>query len=294
LFGISRQAYYQHFWTQQAASIEEELVIKEVKRLRALHPVMGTRKLQVMLEPFLLEHQIKMGRDALFELLAAYKLLVKRHKSRAVTTWSSHWMHKYPNLIRGFMPTRRNELWVSDITYWRIEKGFMYISFVTDAFTHKIIGYSISESLTAHAPVAALQMAISNRGIINGQLIHHSDRGVQYCCANYVKLLADNDIKISMTENGDPLENAIAERVNGIIKEEYLNHYNVTALDVARQQLAHAVSLYNNERPHMSCGWLTPQMVHEQQIKPQRKWKSYYNTKQPQQASPGVLKASTE
>jgi len=295
LFGISRQAYYQHFWHQQAISIEQELVVSEVKRLRFLHPVIGTRKLQVLLQPFLLDHQIKIGRDGLFELLADHKLLVKKSRRKTVTTWSSHWMHKYPNLIREYTPKSSNQLWVSDITYWRVANGFLYISFVTDAFTHKIVGYCVSDNLSSLAPIKALEMAINTNAIKATELIHHSDRGVQYCSADYVKLLLDNDIKISMTQNGDPLENAIAERINGIIKDEYLNHYTVKDITDAQQLLRSAVDLYNTHRPHMSCGWLTPQVVHEQNLNTEKQWKTYY-TKRPacKQASPEVLKASTE
>lgn len=279
LFGITRQAYYNHFWHQQSVSIEEDMVIKEIRNIRKLHPVIGTRKLQVMLQPFLLEHQIKLGRDGLFDLMAANKLLVKRIKRRAITTWSSHWLHKYPNLIRGYNPARRNELWVSDITYWKTKSGFLYISFITDAYTHKIVGFSVSERLDSLSPIKALKMALKDNNLQESNLIHHSDRGVQYCSAEYVKLLQDSNIQISMTENGDPLENAIAERINGIIKEEYLMHYDVNTLEHAEKLLLQAVSNYNNQRPHMSCGWLTPALVHDEKLTVAREWKTYYKHK---------------
>lgn len=279
LFGLTRQAYYNHFWHQQSVSIEEDMVIKQIRSIRKLHPVIGTRKLQVMLQPFLLEHQIKLGRDGLFDLMSANKLLVKRIKRRAITTWSSHWLHKYPNLIREYNPIQRNQLWVSDITYWETKSGFLYISFITDAYTHKIVGYSVSERLDALSPISALQMALNDNNVKGKNLIHHSDRGVQYCCGEYVKLLQDYNIEISMTENGDPLENAIAERINGIIKEEYLEHYVITNIIEAEKALAQAVSYYNQQRPHMSCGWLTPALVHEQQLTVAKEWKIYYKQK---------------
>jgi putative transposase len=279
LFGLTRQAYYNHFWHQQSVSIEEDMVIKEIRNIRKLHPVIGTRKLQVMLQPFLLEHQIKLGRDGLFDLMAANKLLVKRIKRRAITTWSSHWLHKYPNLIREHNPTRCSELWVSDITYWKTKSGFLYISFITDAYTHKIVGFNVSERLDALSPIKALRMALNENNIQGCNLIHHSDRGVQYCSGEYVKLLQDNNIEISMTENGDPLENAIAERINGIIKEEYLEHYIVNNIIEAEKALAQAVSYYNQQRPHMSCGWLTPALVHEQKLTVTKEWKTYYKQK---------------
>jgi putative transposase len=279
LFGLTRQAYYNHFWHQQSVSIEEDMVLKEIRNIRKLHPVIGTRKLQVMLQPFLLEHQIKLGRDGLFDLMAANKLLVKKIKRRAITTWSSHWLHKYPNLIRGYNPVRRNELWVSDITYWKTKSGFLYISFITDAYTHKIVGFNVSERLDALSPIKALRMALNDNNLQSSNLIHHSDRGVQYCSGEYVKLLQDYNIEISMTENGDPLENAIAERINGIIKEEYLEHYVVSNIIEAEKALAQAVNYYNQQRPHMSCGWLTPALVHEQKLNVTKEWKTYYKKK---------------
>lgn len=282
LFGITRQAYYNHWWRLTDLSIEEELIIKEVRRIRQLHPVLGTRKLQVLLQPFLLEHQIKIGRDGLFDLLATHKLLVKKTKRSIYTTNSHHWLRKYPNLVRGFEPTGVNQLWVSDITYWKIGAAHVYISFITDAYSRKIVGYHVAETLTAVEAVQALQMALSALGPKHHlQLTHHSDRGVQYCSHEYVKLLQDNGIQISMTENGDPLENAIAERVNGIMKEEYLKHYVANNIEAAKEILKEQVEKYNALRPHMSCAWLTPNLVHNNNIKVNKEWKTYYQKKEP-------------
>lgn len=244
-------------------NFEQELIIREVLRIRQTHRRMGGRKLYELLEPFMLEHQIKMGRDALFDALAANNLLVKRRKRKVYTTQSFHWLRKYPNQIRGFIPSKSNELWVSDITYWKIESGYLYISFVTDAYSRKVVGYQVAETLESIETVKALRMAIDNskESLIN--LIHHSDRGIQYCSSSYVSLLQRNGISISMTENGDPLENSIAERVNGIIKNEYLECYQVDTLKVAKQLLDRVIEVYNNERPHMSLGNLTPNQVHE-------------------------------
>lgn len=149
MFGITRQAYYSHWWRLTDTRVEQELIIKEVRRLRELHPILGTRKLQVLLQPFLLEHQIKIGRDGLFDLLAAHKLLVERRRRSVQTTYSHHWLRKYPNLITGFVPIGINQLWVSDITYWKIKDAHVYISFVTDAYSRKIIGYHVAETLAA-------------------------------------------------------------------------------------------------------------------------------------------------
>jgi putative transposase len=253
LLGITRQAYYQHFWQQEATGIEESLVLQEVINLRKDHRVMGGRKLFERLYPFLLDHQIKMGRDALFDLLAANGLLVKKRRKRYVTTWSNHWLRKWPNLIRDMTVTQVNQLWVSDITYWKVAENYLYISLITDAYSHKIVGYHLAETLESVETIEALKMALKQLpGYLPRPLTHHSDRGVQYCSENYVNLLQDNHMQISMTENGDPLENAIAERMNGILKEEYLKHHKPANKELAKQQLDHAVKLYNEQRPHFS------------------------------------------
>ena len=276
LLGITRQAYYQHFWNEEAISFEQELILKEVRKIRSLQPVIGGRKLYAILQSFLLQHQIKMGRDALFDLLAAHYLLVRKKKRRVYTTQSFHWLRKYPNCIKDVIPCRINEIWVSDITYYQTKKGFVYISFITDAYSRKIIGYHVAGTLEATHTLSALRMALASvKGSLTG-LIHHSDRGVQYCSYEYVKLLQDNHIMISMTENGDPLENAIAERVNGIMKQEYLDHYPLTDLKEVREVLAKSVNTYNTLRPHMSCNMLTPSDVHQNNLPVERNWKNYY------------------
>jgi transposase InsO family protein len=279
LLGLTRQSYYQHFWQQEQLVFEDELVISEVLKIRKNHRHMGCRKLYELLQPFLLEHQIKMGRDRLFDVLSANYLLVRRRKKQTITTNSFHRFKKYPNLIKNFVPSSPNQLWVSDITYWRIKNGFLYISFITDAYSKKIVGYHLGDSLQTSETIQALEMAVSNLSEQDKkslQLIHHSDRGTQYCSNEYVKLLESNNIGISMTENGDPLENAIAERVNGIIKEEYLNDYQIDNLEEAKELLDAVIQLYNNERPHMSIGNLTPNQVHQNNLKTEKLWKNYY------------------
>lgn len=278
-FGVTRQAYYQNSWKAIDTSIEEELLIQQIKEIRKNHRRMGTRKLYEKLTPFMQEHSIKIGRDALFNLVAANHLQVRRRKRRIQTTQSFHWLRKYPNLIRDFVPTAPNQLWVSDITYWKInDKQHLYISFITDAFSHKIVGYHIAETLEAVESIKALKMALSTfeRAENHSQLIHHSDRGIQYCSKDYVKLLQDYHIQISMTENGDPLENAIAERINGIIKEEYLYDYQVNSIKDAQELFSQVVRLYNSDRPHMSIGNLTPNQIHQNPIKTEKLWKNYY------------------
>jgi putative transposase len=279
-FGVTRQAYYQHFWSMTDHVIEQDLIVQEVLQIRKNHRWMGGRKLYEKLYPFMLEHQIKMGRDAFFDLLSYHGLLIRRRKRRIVTTNSSHWLRKYPNLIRDFVPTAPNQLWVSDITYWKINNKDVYINLITDAYSRYIVGYHGAPTLEAIESIKALKMALKTTK--NNQpesLIHHSDRGVQYCSSDYVKLLQDNGIEISMTENGDPLENAIAERINGIIKNEYLIDYSVDNIGNAHQLLKKAVELYNYDRPHMSIGNLTPAHVYYSKttLKTERLWKNYYN-----------------
>lgn len=214
-----------------------------------------------------------MGRDALFDVLAANNLLVKRRKRKVYTTQSFHWLRKYPNRIRGFKPCKPNQLWVSDITYWKIESGHLYISFVTDAYSRKIVGYHVADNLEAIETVKALRMAIDESKDPLDNLIHHSDRGIQYCSSGYISLLRKYNVIISMTEKGDPLENPIAERINGIIKNEYLDTYQVETLHVAKQLLETVIDVYNNERPHMSIGNLTPNQVHLYHLEKKQLWK---------------------
>jgi transposase InsO family protein len=279
LLGITRQAYYQHFWKEEATSFEQKLILEQVVQIRRLQPAIGGRKLYVMLQAFLLEHQIKMGRDALFDLLAAHQLLIRKKKRRINTTQSFHWFRKHPNRIRDLVPLHKNHIWVSDITYYKTTNGFVYISFITDAYSRKIVGYHVADSLEAIHTIKALEMALKQVSGPLTELIHHSDRGVQYCCSDYVNLLQDNHIAISMTENGDPLENAIAERVNGIIKEEFLNYHSLKNQSEVMQVLSQSVSTYNTLRPHMSCNMLTPEDVHQNNLPVERVWKNYYKQK---------------
>jgi len=280
LFGVSRQAYYQSFYREEFVAIEQEMVIKEVLKIRKNHPRMGTRKLYIMMESYMLQHQIKIGRDALFDLLSEHQLLVRRRKRKIITTQSHHWLKKYPNLIENFTPTAPNQLYVSDITYWKIENDDLYISFITDAYSHKIVGYNLAENMEAVESVKALKMALMNIKKENN-LIHHSDRGSQYCSGKYVNLLKDYNVEISMTQTGDPLDNAVAERVNGILKGEYLESYTVSNFKQAKELLDAVVKLYNEERPHMSIGNLVPEKVHNQELmKGSRKWKNYYQKKE--------------
>jgi transposase InsO family protein len=281
-FNISRQAYYQKERQNVTTCLTEDLILLEVEKTRKLHPRMGGRKLYFKLSVFMKNHHIKMGRDAFFKLLSDNMLLVGHRRRRVRTTDSSHWMRKYPNLIKNFAPTAPNQLWVSDITYWLIGGYFLYISFITDAYSHKIVGYCVADSLSGLETLKALKMVLTDlkkRAGTHSDLIHHSDRGTQYCQHQYVELLQKNNIKISMTESGDPRDNAVAERLNGIIKNEYLKWINVGNLKQAKKVLKHIVHLYNTDRPHNSISNLYPNDVHEQNLETEKKWATYYKKK---------------
>lgn len=272
LLGVTRQSYYQYFWSLSDTTLEQQLLLNQVKAIREIHPVIGGKKLYHLLQDFLLEHQIKVGRDALFDLLAANKLLVRRRKFRMTTTQSLHWMRKYPNLIKNWRPSKPNELWVADITYLQTTNEFFYLNLLTDAYSHKIVGYCIADNLQAVHTTKALLMALDACTEKQLELIHHSDRGIQYCSFDYVNLLRKHNIRISMTESGDPLENALAERINGIIKNEYLMHYQVDSILQATQLLDDIVNRYNHLRPHQSIQMITPGVAHETGLVPNRNW----------------------
>ncbi|WP_130274504.1 IS3 family transposase [Cecembia calidifontis] len=278
LLGYSRQAFYKFVKHAEKEALQHDLILQEVLRIRKTLKRLGTRKLLFKMEGFMREHHIEIGRDAMFDLLATHKLLIRKRKRRVpVTTFSDHWMRKYPNLIVDFIPTAPNQLWVSDITYITLKDDFAYLSLITDAYSRKIVGFYLSETLSADGCIKALQMALNNNPQL-GRLIHHSDRGSQYCCADYVSILDKHFVKISMTQSGDPLENAIAERVNGILKDELLEKIYINYQE-AKQAIAAAISIYNYQRPHSSIDMLTPIEAHLREGELKRRWKNYYSKK---------------
>jgi transposase InsO family protein len=260
LFDMSRQAYYQYHERATETAFQAEIILKEVKALRKDQRRVGTRKLLLHLKDVLERHSIKMGRDALFDLLRDHKLLVRRRKRKMKTTDSNHPWRRYPNLIKLLKPQKANQLWVSDITYFDTDEGFVYIFLITDAYSHKVVGYCTSLSLEAGAALAALQMALAQLEE-NQHPFHHSDRGSQYCSNDYVALLKNNQLPVSMTENGDPWENAIAERINGILKNELLPEHVATKEEAIRH-IHYFVDVYNKVRLHSSVNNLTPQQAH--------------------------------
>lgn len=271
LLGLSRQALYKNAWNSKGKGVKEHMVLSEVKNLRQEHPIIGTRKLHHLLQPFLKHHDIKMGRDALFSTLGNNKLLIRKRRRKIPTTWSNHWLKKYPNLTVGWHPQAPEQLWVADITYVPYGRNHLYLSLITDAYSHRIMGYHIADTLEATHCNKALQMAITNRCYQN-KLIHHSDRGIQYCSFDYVNQLKGNGIEISMTQSGDPLENPVAERINGIIKNEYLKHYRINSLQDAAILVADIIERYNFKRPHQSIQLNTPAIVHKEKLLVNRQW----------------------
>lgn len=277
LLGLSRQAFYQRKREEEKEALGEELILQEVRRHRKRMKRIGGRKLLILMCVFMQQNAIGMGRDAFFDLLRENGMLIRRRRRRPKTTNSKHWLKKFPNLIEGFIPTAPNQLWVSDITYIRLHNEFAYLSLITDAYSRKIVGFYLSEDLSAKGCINALKMALKSLPK-NHRLIHHSDRGVQYCCAEYVALLEKEHIRISMTQTGDPLENALAERVNGILKEELLEDI-YACFSVAKEKVAIAISIYNFERPHSSIDMLTPAEAHQSEGYIKKHWKNYYSLK---------------
>lgn len=263
MFGISRQGYYQKEQRIDKRLKELSQVKAEIIQERIHLPRLGTRKLYYRLSEKIRSKGIKIGRDALFNFLRSEHLLIKPKRAYHKTTHSKHWLHKHPNLLKGRKPVKPNEIWVSDITYIDTAKQMAYLSLITDAYSRKIVGYHLHESLHTDGVAGALLMALKHEKF--NELIHHSDRGLQYCSMQYQQILTKNNIKPSMTDGYDCYQNALAERINGILKQEFLV---VKPVDIhqARKIIQQAVKLYNDRRPHLALDYLTPNMIHKQKI----------------------------
>jgi transposase InsO family protein len=279
-FGYTKQAYYKQLATAENAIVKEEIIVGLIKKKREIWKRGSGRNLHQSLKEDFAEHQLKIGRDKFFNVLRDNCMLIKVKRRKARTTMSYHHFNKHSNLIQNIVPQRANEIWVSDITYlWLKDKNhFCYLSLVTDMYSRKIIGHCVYEDLSVQGCLIALKEALKETKKDGGEnLVHHSDRGVQYCCHAYTKLLAKNSIKISMTQSGDPLENPIAERVNRTIKEEFTTdkQINFSNIEMAKKEIRKFIDFYNIERPHRSINWLTPDKAHLQQGEIKRIWKSY-------------------
>ena len=264
-FGISKQAFYKRMAAHKKSSQQEQIIFDLVKQIRKEMPRMGGLKLYKAIKPLLIEKNIKMGRDRFYVFLRKHRLLVPRTKRAHITTNSKHHFYKYPNLVKDFVPTAAEQLWVSDITYIKTDGGNAYLALVTDAYSKKIMGYNIDDHMKTSLCIDALQMALKNRKYPKQKLIHHSDRGLQYCNPSYTNFAEINGVNISMTQQYDPYENAVAERINGILKQEFGLGKTIVNLKLAKKMVKRAVRIYNSKRMHYSLNFKTPDFAHTNQ-----------------------------
>lgn len=281
LFGKTRHAFYDKLWHNAARYEHEQIVLEMLLEIKRDMPGAGIPTIYELLRQPLKVHGIKMGRDALQELRHKHGLIKKPRRRHVHTTDSNHRFRRYPNIIRELKATRASQLWVADITYIRVDLDFMFLSLLTDVYSRKIIGYSLYPTLAKEGPLHALRMAIQTLKNPPVELIHHSDRGIQYCCDDYVSELQLYDISISMTENGDPYENNIAERINGILKKVFGLGIVFNNKEKAIQAVDRAIYVYNTIRPHTSINKLTPEQAHLLTGTINRTWKKKtYKSKQ--------------
>ena len=275
MFGINRQIYYRSTKRSRTSKNKAEQVVELVENIRMKMPKIGGRKLYFMLnEPL---KTLKIGRDKFFNILKANHLLITPKRSYHITTNSHHRFRKHKNLVLDYQITKPNQVWVADITYIGNRKNPSYLSLITDAYSKKIVGHYVAENLTTEGNLLALKKAINTTELKELSLIHHSDRGLQYCSDEYQKILEKNNISCSMTQNSDPYENAVAERINGILKQEF----NIDKFDVEtkikRKIVEESIEIYNELRPHFSNHYLTPNQMHKQE---KLKIKTYKNKNQ--------------
>ncbi len=281
MFGISRQAYYKRQNKLKKLESEREVILDLIKPIRKRMSRVGTIKLYDMIKNDMAKNNVNMGRDKLFTFLRQEKMLVKKKKNYTKTTDSFHRFRKHKNLIKDIEVNAPEQVWVSDITYIKTELGHTYLSLITDYYSKKIVGYHLADNLKTESSLIALKMAIKSRQYPDRKLIHHSDRGFQYCSDDYIAMLTDNNIQPSMTEVYDPYENAIAERVNGILKDEFDIGEGFVNLQQASKEIKYAIETYNTFSPHFSCQRLTPQQAHDFGNYTLKKWggRKRYRTK---------------
>lgn len=259
--GMTRQNYYKQRRLRERELVDESLVLELIRRERSRHPRLGGRKLMHLIGKEMIVARVKLGRDRFFALLSRHDLLIERRRKVARTTYSWHGFKVYPNLARDLALSGPHQLLVSDITYIRTSEGFMFLSLVMDAFSRMIVGYDSSDSLEMEGALRALGMAQRQLPPMS-ETMHHSDRGSQYCCGAYIQKLQRRKMAISMTEENHCYENSQAERLNGILKQEYgLGESFMTKGEVSRA-VKDAVRLYNGLRPHGALGNRVPMQVH--------------------------------
>jgi putative transposase len=263
VFGISKQAYYQRIKSEKIKKTESQVVLEEVAKIRQLMPRTGTRKLMEHLRPVLAGKRIKMGRDAMFHLLRCNGLLIRKTKRFHITTNSKHFFYTAPNRVKDLEITHAEQVLVADITYIRTDKDYAYLALVTDAYSKKIMGWKLDDNMKVTMVKEALEMAHKNLVHSRESVIHHSDRGIQYCCPDYTEFAKKRGFLMSTTQKYDPYENAIAERINGILKYEFGLRKTLPNIEIARKMVKQAVEIYNNERLHWSLDLKTPEAVHQ-------------------------------
>ena len=275
MFGLNRQVYYRSTKRSKASRKKAEQVIELVENIRIKMPKLGGRKLYFLLSEPLKE--LKIGRDKFFNILRANHLLIIPKRSYHVTTNSHHRFRKHKNLVSDYQVTKPNQVWVADITYIGNRKNPSYLSLITDAYSKKIVGHHVAENLTTEGSLLALKKAVNHTNLKEKSIIHHSDRGLQYCSDEYQKILEKNNISCSMTQNSDPYENAVAERINGILKQEFdIDKFDVET-KIKRKIVDESIKIYNELRPHFSNHYLTPNQMHKQE---KLKIKTYKNKNQ--------------
>lgn len=262
--GITKQAYNQRLKAQELQEIENEKVIEFIIEYRKLLPKTGTKKLYEAIKPKIIEANIKMGRDKVNDLLRTRGMLIKKTKRFHITTDSKHFFNKSQNLIKDLAITHSEQALGSDITYIKTDQGHAYLALVTDLYSRKILGWSLEDNMKVSMVKDALSMAYKNCIFGNKSMIHHSDRGIQYCCPDYSKFAENKGFILSTTQQYDPYENAIAERINGILKYEFGLKETIKSVELAKKMVAEAVELYNNQRMHWSLDLKKPQEDHLQ------------------------------
>jgi transposase InsO family protein len=276
LLGKSRQAYYKQCQTAVEKLDAEAIVVADVRQLRQSQPQIGARKIHELFRDTWAQQGLSIGRDRLLDILADNQLLIRRRKRlKPRTTFSHHGFLTYPDLLKHTEVERPHQVYVSDITYLRMaDDSFCYLFLTTDAYSLAVVGYQLAKDLKMKHAVKAMQMAHKQRPA-GENTIHHSDRGIQYCCPGFTNKMKKWNYQLSMTQNSDPRDNAIAERLNGILKHELIYPFGYPeTFTKARSRVQKAVETYNYQRPHMSCDLKPPAIIHQGKWKPKRQWKS--------------------
>ncbi|MCU7617073.1 IS3 family transposase [Chryseobacterium sp. PBS4-4] len=275
--GLDRQVYYRSLKRSTMRISKAQQVVALVEEKRMMQPKIGGKKLYFMLKESL--KLLNIGRDKFFDILRANHLLIVPKRSYHVTTNSHHRFRKHKNMILDYQINKPNQVWVADITYIGNRANPSYLSLITDAYSKKIVGHHVADNLNTESSLIALKKALRNKKVNLESLIHHSDRGLQYCSNEYQRLLERNHIKCSMTQNSDPYENVVAERINGILKQEFdIDKYDLKT-PLRRKIVDESIEIYNELRPHFSNHYLTPNQMHEQQTLQMKTYKTKNQSK---------------